>query len=123
MSKNTITLDQRTFFPDQFGYVGLLRNEKKFDLNEKVFFVHDGNKISFGSVIGIQLTDNQNPDYIYTLKFGRVVEDNTHKPKLKCKHIFRSIEEAKDSAMKNLEKSYRLQKQEIERYFNQFEKP
>ena len=115
-------------------YIGLLRNEKKFNLNDSIFFVVNGNEIARGKIVGVELPPVSNPEYRYKIKLPKKLikeqmddEDfykgeNFDKVTLICDHIFNNIEEAKDSAMQQLEKLYQLQKSEIENYFKKWEK-
>jgi hypothetical protein len=119
---------------ERFSYVGLLRNEKKFNLGDDVFFAHKNNEIVLGKIVGVELPPTENAEYLYKIKIpeelvrnnmdtddfygGRNFESVT----LNCQYIFSSIEEAKESALKNLERMAELQRQEIERYFGQFNK-
>ena len=119
-----------------FSYVGTLRNEKIFNIHDKVYFSYDGNKIAYGFICGVELPPAQNPEYIYKIEVSdwmfynnveKEVEDFIHSKEvgklknvtLKCDRIFSTIEEAKESAMKNLEHHYKLELEAIERYFNQ----
>jgi hypothetical protein len=120
-----------------FSYVGTLRNEKCFNIHDKVYFIYEGNKISYGVICGVELPPKQNPDYIYKIQvsdwlFHNTVEEDVKEfiysekegklknVTLKCDKIFSTIEEAKQSAIKNLELHYKLEGELIERYFNQF---
>lgn len=121
------------FMKDKFSYVGLLRNEKKFNINDKIFFSINDHDISFGRVIGVELTLEQNPEYKYKIElpeelvrqrmeyngFSEAIDID--KVELNCDHIFSTVDEAKESALKNLDRMAELQKKEIDRYFKQFE--
>ena len=125
------------YMDGKFSYVGTLRNEKKFNLNDNVYFSYDGNKIAYGVICGVELPPTQNPDYVYKIQVSdwmfynnveEKVKDFIYSDKvgkienvtLKCDRIFSTIEEAKQSAIKNLENHYRLEREAIDRYFNQF---
>lgn len=121
------------YMSSEFSYVGTFRNQKKFDLNDNVFFAYDGHKIARGKIIGIELTIDLNPEYIYKVLLDKhFVTDSGFKDEfdyehikettynLTCKRIFTSLSEAKKSAFNNLETMYKLQKDQIERYFAQF---
>ena len=121
------------FMQDSWSYVGLLRNEKVFNLHDKVFFTINGNEIAKGEIVGVELPPEQNPEYKYKIKLPedlirqRMGDDfykgkNFDKVTLICDNIFSTIEEAKESAIAQLEKLYKLQKEEIESYFNQWDK-
>lgn len=121
-----------SFMKDRFSYVGLLRNEKRFNINDKVFFSINGNEIAFGRIVGVELPPVGNPEYQYKIELpeelirqrmgfeefyeGKEIDKVT----LDCESIFSTAHEAKESALKNLERMEKLQREEIERYFSQF---
>lgn len=121
------------YMKDYFSYVGTLRNEKKFNIEDDVFFVINLNEIAKGKIVGVELPPVQNADYTYKIKLPEEIVrqrmdnddfykgDNFDKVTLKCDEIFSSVIEAKNSAKKQIDKMYKLQKEEIERYFSQFE--
>jgi len=114
------------FMRDSFSYVG------RFNLNDNVFFAINGNEIARGEIVGIELPPVDNPDYIYKIKLPedlirrQMTRDDFYKGEgfdkveLHCDKIFSTIDEAKESAKKNLEHMYELQSKEIERYFSRF---
>lgn len=118
-----------------FTYAGTLRNEFKFNLDEDVFFVIRDNQIARGRVIGVEKTIDENPEYLYKItipedflrdcyqNYNDFLDAKDFKEiTLRCDRIFKTIEEAKESAIKRTDHLYNLQKEEIERYFKQFEK-
>lgn len=120
----------------RFSYVGTLRNAKKFNIGDKVFFNHKGNEIFPGEIVGVELLPDENPEYVYKVQIPeRIVckasgfddnffsGDKNKRYSLTCESIFGTVEEAKASAEAQLEHRYKLQKEEIERYFNKFIKP
>ncbi len=121
------------YMRNYWSYVGTLRNEKKFNLHDKVFFVVNGNELAKGEIVGVELPPVDNPDYKYKIKLPeeliRQRMDNDHfykgenidKVTLKCDSIFNTVEEAKESAIKQLDKLYKLQKEEIDIYFKQWD--
>lgn len=121
-----------SYIKDRFSYVGLLRNEKRFVMYDKVFFSINGNEIAFGRIVGVELPPVDNPEYQYKIElpeelirqrmeFEKFYEGKEiNKIVLDCESIFATIQEAKESALKNLERMEKLQREEIERYFNQF---
>jgi hypothetical protein len=130
---STINQIYRVYYmKDKFSYVGLLRNEKKFNINDKVFFSINGNEIAFGRIVGVELPPAENPEYQYKIELpeelirqrmelkkfyeGKEIDKIT----LHCGSIFSTVQEAKESALKNLERMEKLQREEIERYFGQF---
>jgi len=116
----------------RFSYVGLLRNEKIFNINDKVFFSINNHDIAFGRIVGVELPPEDNPEYKYKIELPEELVrqrlghkdfyegKDIDKVELHCGTIFTTIEEAKESALKNLERMAELQKKEIERYFKQF---
>ena len=97
-----------------------------------MFFSIDKHDISFGRIVGVELPPIENPEYQYKIelpeelirermKFKDFYEGKEiDKVVLDCESIFSTVQEAKDSALKNLERMTELQKEEIERYFGQF---
>ena len=64
------------------------------------------------------MTWNYCPDFIYKLRLPEgILEKNTIE--LDCKLIFNSIEEAKESALKQLETMTKIWHDDIDRFFNQ----
>lgn len=119
------------YMRDEFAYVGLLRNQKKFNLNDNVFFVIKGNEIARGEIVGVELLPAENPEYRYKVRIPESIAVNPEFNKdgvskscavLICDYIFSTIDEAKQSAIDNLERMSKLQLNEIERYFSQFKK-
>jgi len=120
------------YMRNYWSYVGTLRNEKKFNLHDKVFFVVNGNEIAKGEIVGLELPPVDNPEYKYKIKLPEELirqrmdnddfynGENFDKVTLICDRIFNTIEEAKESAIKQLDKLYNLQKEEIDRYFKQW---
>lgn len=123
------------FDKNTWSYIGTLRNEKKFNLNDHVFFAINGNEIARGTICGVELPPEENPEYRYKIKLPedlirqRMGDDfwkekpDFDKVTLTCDRIFNSIEEAEESAIKNLELDYKIQKENIERYFKRLRGP
>lgn len=124
---------KNTYMKDGFSFIGTLRNEKQFNIRDNVFFSINNHDIARGIVVGIELPLDENPSYSYkitvpddlirrqmsdTQEFYAIDENKCFT--LQCDRIFRTSEEAKESALDNLERTFELQKKEIERYFNQF---
>jgi len=117
------------YLRDSFAYVGLLRNQKKFNINDNVWFSpskYQG-QIVRGIIKGVELPPDENPEYIYKIQIPEMIaKDNNYDtaefPNIICDSIFSTIEEAKESAKKNCEIMYKLQNEEIERYFEKFNK-
>lgn len=120
------------YMKDKFSYVGLLRNEKRFNINDKVFFSINKNEIAFGRIVGVELPPVDNPEYLYKIELPEELVrqrmefeqfykgEEINKVTLDCESIFSTVQEAKESALKNLERMEKLQREEIERYFGQF---
>ena len=108
-------------------YYGFLRNEKKFSIGDKVFIGYGRDSIFRGTIMGIELTDRLNPEFIYKIQipkglvFDLYGNDETNL-KLNCDYIFNSLEEAKESRIKALNKKFELELNQIEKFFKQFEK-
>ena len=105
--------------PQRHGieYRGTLRNERKFNMFDNVF-VAVANKIIVAQVVGIESTVSYNPDFIYKLRLPEgILEKNTIE--LDCKLIFNSLEEAKESAIKQLETMTNIWHDDIDRFFSQ----
>lgn len=124
------------YMRDTFSYIGTLRNAKKFNINDNIFYAI-GQRIIKGRIVGVELLPSENPEYRYKIDLPEdIVRESVSNaeqwyskdyevPKtttLTCDSIFSNIEEAKQSAIKDLENKYELQKEEIEKYFNQFYK-
>ena len=123
------------YMKDHFNYVGTLRNEKRFNIGDNVFFTMMGRDLFRGRIIGIELPPIDNPDYLYKIqipkeiinkelygKYGGFDTDEAFKKVvLTCNRIFNTIQEAKESAIENLHRMAELQREEIENYFKQFE--
>lgn len=120
----------------EFSYVGTLRNQKRFNIDDKVYFCFEDNTIAYGYVIGVEKTIDENPDFIYKLRFTKRTvgsfipysnselrnefescKEEVLNIKLKCDRIFSTIAEAKESAIKNLNRGYELEMNNINRYF------
>jgi hypothetical protein len=117
------------YMRNRISYIGLLRNEKKFNINDNVFFAY-GEKIFRGKIVGVELLPAENPEYKYKVQLSedlmpiRYTQPESVKPveygNLICDDIFNTVEEAKQSAIDQLNKMTELQRKEIERYFKQF---
>lgn len=118
---------EQSFIKNNFSYIGTLRNERKFDIHQNVFFSpsrYEGT-IFRGIIIGVELIPEDNPEYRYKIAIPETIaknKDYSNKTfeNVDCSSIFDSIEQAKQSAISNLEHSYKIQKESIEHYFNQY---
>jgi len=113
---------EETYFRSNFNYNGTLRNEFRFDIGDNIFFSPIGeNAIYRGEIYGVEKTNDINPGYIYKIYFSENPYNQIKgKTEVKCDRIFRNIEDAKKSAKSNLLANFKLQRDSIERYFNQF---
>lgn len=124
------------YMHNKFSYVGTLRNAKKFNIGDRVFFNYKDNKIFPGEIVGVERLPAENPEYVYKVQIPEKIvyeasdfsedffaHDTTKRYTLTCKSIFSSVAEAMASAEAQLELQYQLQKEEIERYFSKFIKP
>jgi hypothetical protein len=108
-------------------YFGFLRNEKKFNIRDSVFVAYGNDNIFRGIIMGIELTDSDNPEAIYKIEIpkglvhGYFDNDETN-IKCNCDYIFSSLEEAKESRIRQANKMLDLELQNIEKFFKQFEK-
>ena len=72
----------------------------------------------------VELELDQNPNYIYKLHIPKdAVNDDSEVETMKitCSTIFSSLEDAKKSAIQNLQRMAKLQLSEINSFFKQFE--
>lgn len=109
---------------NELCYVGTLRNAKKFNINDSVWFASD-NKIIRGLIKGVELTIDENPEFLYKIQVpsGSIsyVDGGTEYKNIKCDKIFSSIGEAKESAIKYANREFNREIEKIESYFSQFE--
>lgn len=127
---------ETTYQRDRLSYAGTLRNEKKFNLGDDVFFALGNDCIACGKVIGIELPPADNPEYKYKISIpaeiverrkreiakGRAVFPALDNVTLHCDRIFMSIEEAHNSALAAADRKHRLECELANRYFRQFYK-
>ena len=107
-------------YADMIEFAGTLRNEKKFELLQKVFIKCNGAMYQC-KIVGIELPPADNPEYRYKVEIPKqLIEDFEERISLTCQHIFNSIEEAKESALKELDSKYELNKQNIELFFDKY---
>lgn len=107
----------------KFTYVGTFRNEKRFNIGDDVFFSPDGHSIVRGQVVGVELPPEWNSDFLYKIRIpdGALNREDINNSVLKCDRIFRSLDEARDSAKQKANRMHELEMKEIDTYFNQFE--
>jgi hypothetical protein len=108
-------------------YYGFLRNEKRFNLDDYVFIAYGNDKIFRGIVRGIELQDKLNPEIIYKIEIPRglvydfIEETETESLRMNCDRIFNSLEDAKESRIRQINKLHRLELENAEKFFKQFE--
>ena len=121
------------YMRDRVQFVGTLRNAKRFTLHENVFFAYgDNGSIARGVIVGIECMAIPNSDYIYKIKVpealineqlgypSKIDDEHLKSFTMTCDEIFSSVSDAKHSATDELEKMYRLQKREIDNYFDSY---
>lgn len=114
---------EEVYWKDYKDYVGLLRNEKVFSIGDDVFIGWAKDNIFRSKIIGIEMIYNDgNPYYVYKVTVPKeVFSFGKDHLELICDTIFSSIEEAKQSRLKCIEKKYRLELENINRFFKQYE--
>jgi len=59
-----------TFLHEKFNYVGTLRNQYKFNIEDDVFFSPIGtNDIHRGKIVGVERLESLNAEYLYKVAF------------------------------------------------------
>lgn len=121
MKNQIVEIETYRYSKDEVNFAGTLRNEKKFELLQKVFIKSEG-KIYEGIVRGIELPPTSNPDYTYLIQIpGQLRDPEKGDVSRQCDGIFSTIAEAKASALKHLEHLHSLNLENIERFFKQYE--
>lgn len=122
---------------------GTLRNERVFTMHQNVFFeanLEHKHRLLRGKIVGVELEPDMNPNYkykialdpdiIYALGLKNKVEsangvkgcgDYTYK-NLKCDAIFENVEQAKKAAIDHIEFAYQQSIDNLNRFFEEFEK-
>lgn len=124
------------FARDRFEYRIGLRNERKFEIGDQVFLSYNDHDLVCGTVVGVLKTADENPDYIYTVQvpeawvyevipqeqresfFNKDVQGYTLSRK--CNNVFSDTNQAKQSAIDHMNHLFKVQRDEIERYFSRF---
>lgn len=111
-------------------FIGTIRNARKFQIGDNVFFAHSSFsplKLYRGRIVGVEETQSINPEYLYKVTVPDELADPvSNRPPavtLNCETIFHTIEEAKQSVLDNINHWLKIQTEDCERYFSQFEKP
>lgn len=122
MENRILNIETYNFNSNIITFAGTLRNEKKFDLFQKVF-IKIGDSMCQCKVVGVELPPKDNADYIYKIELPKDLISNSEITivSLICDHIFSTIDEAKESAMKELELKYQLNKDNIIDFFKYHE--
>ena len=125
MNKRIQEIETYSNYSNTITFAGTLRNQYKFEMHQ-VIFIKSGDKMVQCKIVGIELPPSENPDYIYKVEIPKefVDEDKSTKSNrvsLICSHIFESIEDAKKSAIKEIEMKFKLNVESINRYFEQYE--
>jgi hypothetical protein len=116
-----INIETYRYHGDTINFAGTMRNERKFEMFQDVFIMHKDMMVKC-KVVGIELPPRDNPEYIYKIELPEgFIEDRELRVSLICEHIFSSIDEAKESAFKMLNTNYELNKNNIEKFFKQYE--
>ncbi len=120
----TITNIYKTTFQNHYQkYLGLLRNEKRFNIGDVVFIGYGDDSIFQTTIRGVNLSDDfEYPKFIYKIEIPKemaIDEDNKY-IEIICDTIFNSIEEAKQSRIKQAEKLYKLEVDKINQFFKQY---
>lgn len=114
-----------TYMKNGFEFVGSIRNERQFNLGDKVFFRINEDQYSFGRIVGIELLPTDNPEYKYKITVPKSlvndsIKDYTKYDNVTCERIYFDISEAKNNAIDDLNKRYNLDMGNLNRYFDQF---
>ena len=121
----TITNIYKTTFQNHYQkYLGLLRNEKRFIIGDLEYIVYGDHSIYQTTITRLNLSDVfEYPKFIYKIEIPKemaIDEDNKY-IEIICDTIFNSIEEAKQSRIKQAEKLYKLEVDKINQFFKQYE--
>ncbi|CAB4149086.1 hypothetical protein UFOVP523_42 [uncultured Caudovirales phage] len=127
MNNRIVEIENYKTNSNAIEFVGTLRNEKKFEMLQKVFILCDETMYQC-RIIGIELTLSSNPEYIYKIELPQeLIEKREGESYIQygekdrvsktCEDIFNTIKEAKESALKKLDLNYKLNKENITRFF------
>lgn len=132
MHDRVVNIETYPIGSHSISFAGTLRNEKKFELHQNVFIESHG-MMHQCKIVGIELPPAENPEFRYLIEIPKelveliddeyysslgIVKDRISKT---CKNIFSTVEEAKESALKELDHKYKLNKDNIERFFKRYE--
>jgi len=113
------------YWQNEYQYIGKMRNQDRFQINENVFFRNNDNTICRGIIVGVELIPKQNPEYIYKVKIPKeiLVNDKINKDQfinVSCDPLFKSLQDAKERVIKDFKNRIQIESKKIEDYFNQF---
>ena len=132
MHDRVVNIETYPIGSHSISFAGTLRNEKKFELNQNVFIESHG-MMHQCRIVGIELPPAENPEFRYLIEIPKeLVEllDGEYSSGLgmvkgriskTCENIFSTIDSAKESALLALERKYKLNKENIERFFKRYE--
>lgn len=108
------------YWGDHKEYIGLLRNQKKFSIEDNVFIGWAKDNVFKSKIVGIQMEyNNGNSYYIYKVTVPKgVFNFESDYAELICDRIFTSLEEARESRLKCIEKKYKLEVENINKFFD-----
>jgi hypothetical protein len=133
MHDRVVNIETYPIGSHSISFAGTLRNEKKFELHQKVFIESHG-MMHQCRIVGIELPPAENPEFRYLIEIPKeLIElkenesyidiDKSSKDRISrtCENIFSTIDSAKESALLDLERKYKLNKDNIERFFKRYE--
>lgn len=132
MNDRIVKIETYKTYSNNIEFAGTLRNEKKFKMLQKVFILCDESMYQC-RIIGIELPPASNPEYIYKIELPQELiekregESYIHygekdRVSRTCEDIFSTIEEAKESALERLDLHYKLNKENITKFFENHSK-
>ena len=125
--KNITKITKYCLGKGKFEYRGTFRNKYKFDLYEKVYFTtnrYNSAMLAIGIIVGIQTSVSDNPENLYTIQLTEDClneqnpDNETSFKDIICDTIFRTKEEAKQSALEQIKRNFELSKEAIEYFFD-----
>jgi hypothetical protein len=116
-----------TIGKSSFEYRTTLRNQRKFNIGDLVFFSRNTycHEIWCGRIVGVLLEPGMNPSYLYTIGVPEGIASdgcNGVVDRVTCATMFLTLEEARKSALDACEARFKAQRIFIEEYFNQWNK-
>ena len=127
MNNRIVEIETYKTYSNTIEFAGTLRNEKKFQMLQKVFILCDEDMYQC-RIIGVELPTASNPEYIYKIELPQELIEKRdgesyinygekHRVSRTCEDTFNTIEEAKESALKKLDLNYKLNKKNINKFF------